>query len=44
MFKKILSIFETVGTARAANQLANMGYYDLARDLMLTEKSDKDKK
>ena len=35
MWKKITAFFEAVGTARAANQLAQMGYYTEAKNLML---------
>jgi uncharacterized protein YjiS (DUF1127 family) len=34
-FKKIAKLFEIVGTARAATQLASMGYHAEAKDMML---------
>ena len=33
-FKKLVAFFESVGTARAASQLANMGMYKEAKALM----------
>ena len=41
-FEKIISAFESMGRARAAKQLANMGYYDEARAIMLRQ--DKEEK
>ena len=37
-FTKTINIFEAIGTARAASQLAQMGYHDLAKNLMLQGK------
>jgi hypothetical protein len=34
-FTAIVNTFEAIGTARAASQLAQMGYHDLAKNLML---------
>ena len=34
-FKKVIETFEHIGRARAAAQLANMGYYKEAKALML---------
>ena len=34
-FKKLINTFEHIGRARAATQLANMGYYKEAKRLML---------
>ena len=33
--KKLVSVFETIGTARAAAQLSQMGYFEEAKALML---------
>ena len=35
VFEKIIRTFEAVGTARAASQLAQMGYYEEAKALMI---------
>ena len=35
IFDKIITTFETLGTARAASQLAQMGYHEEAKYLML---------
>lgn len=35
MLKSIFSFFEAIGKARAASHLANHGYYDLAKGIML---------
>ena len=35
IFNKIITTFETLGTARAASQLAQMGYHEEAKHLML---------
>lgn len=35
--KRLMRWFERVGRARAASQLANMGYYKEARAVMLKE-------
>jgi len=40
-FKKIATWFEVIGTARAASQLANMGYFAEAKRLMLMNKKAK---
>jgi len=37
-FQKIIDTFEAIGTARAASQLAQMGYYEEAKYLMLESK------
>mgnify|MGYP000600801689 CR=1 FL=1 len=34
-FKKMTEVCETIGTARAANQLYQMGYHKEAKNLML---------
>ena len=34
MFKSIIDLFERVGTARAAAELARMGYHKEAKKLM----------
>ena len=34
-FNKIITTFETLGTARAASQLAQMGYHEEAKYLMI---------
>jgi hypothetical protein len=34
-FTNILNVTEAIGTARAAAALSQMGYHDLAKDLML---------
>ena len=34
-FTNIVNTFEAIGTARAAARLSQMGYHDLAKDLML---------
>jgi len=39
VFEKIISVFETMGRARAAAQLANMGYHKEAKALMLNHKN-----
>jgi len=39
VFEKIISVFETMGRARAAAQLANMGYHKEAKTLMLNHKN-----
>ena len=41
MLHKLIKLFEKVGTARAASQLANMGYHKEAKALMLSEINDK---
>ena len=38
-FEKIISVFESIGTARAAAQLANMGYHKEAKALMLNHRN-----
>jgi uncharacterized protein YjiS (DUF1127 family) len=35
MWKKLIAWFEVLGTARAASQLANMGYLAEAKELMV---------
>ena len=35
MFNAIIEFFEAIGKARAASHLANHGYYDLAKGIML---------
>ena len=35
MFKKIIALFETIGYARAASQLASQGYLQEAKELMI---------
>lgn len=35
IFDKIITTFETLGTARAASQLAQMGYHEEAKYLMM---------
>lgn len=35
IFNKIITTFETLGTARAASQLAQMGYHEEAKYLMI---------
>jgi len=35
VFNKIITTFEIMGAARAASQLAQMGYYEEAKHLML---------
>ena len=34
-FEKVITTFEVMGAARAASQLAQMGYYEEAKHLML---------
>ena len=41
MLHKLIKLFEKVGTARAASQLANMGYHQEAKALMLEEINNK---
>ena len=36
-FTKTISAFESMGRARAAAQLAQMGYHEQAREIMLRE-------
>lgn len=38
-FSRMVKTFERIGRARAAAQLASMGYYEEARALMLEEGS-----
>ena len=38
VFDKMIATFEAIGTARAASQLASMGYYEEAKYLMLESK------
>jgi|TARA_A200000159_G_scaffold126517_1_gene121833 hypothetical protein len=38
IWKRTKHTLAVVGTARAANQLANAGYYDAAKSLMLDHK------
>lgn len=40
-FDKTIQFCESAGTARAASQLAAMGHYDAARQLMLSLKDTK---
>tara|TARA_B100000925_G_C21789437_1_gene379842 strand:+ start:404 stop:541 length:138 start_codon:yes stop_codon:yes gene_type:complete len=35
MLHRLIKLFEKIGTARAASQLANMGYHNEAKALML---------
>ena len=35
LFHKMITTFEVMGTSRAASQLAQMGYYEEAKHLML---------
>lgn len=35
VFEKVITTFEVMGAARAASQLAQMGYYEEAKHLML---------
>ena len=35
IFTKIVNVLETIGRARAASQLAQMGHHDLARKVMM---------
>jgi len=36
VFQKVITTFEIMGASRAASQLAQMGYYEEAKHLMLT--------
>jgi hypothetical protein len=40
MFNAIIDFFETLGKARAASQLARLGRYDLAKQIMLNDKQE----
>ena len=40
-FNSMINTCETIGTARAAQQLAIMGHYDLAKQLVLENKKAK---
>ena len=37
MLNAIYSFFESLGKARAATQLTNMGYHKLAKDVMIKD-------
>jgi len=37
---KMMNITESIGKARAANALAQMGYYEQAKNLMMEKKND----
>lgn len=37
---KMMSITESIGKARAASALAQMGYYEQAKNLMMENKND----
>jgi hypothetical protein len=37
---KMMNITESIGKARAANALAQMGYYEQAKQLMMEKKND----
>jgi hypothetical protein len=37
-FDTMINTCESIGTARAAQQLASMGHYELAKNLMLDKK------
>jgi hypothetical protein len=39
-FNKMIQITESIGKARAANALAQMGYYEEAKYLMTEQKDD----
>ena len=39
-FKKMIEITESIGKARAANALTQMGYYAEAKALMMENKND----
>lgn len=36
MVQAIFEFFGSIGRARAANHMANLGYYDLAKKIMLS--------
>lgn len=38
LFAKTINLCETVGMARAASQLAQMGYHELAKEIMCNNK------
>ena len=40
MFNAIIEFFESIGKARAASALANAGYYDIAKSMMLDSKPE----
>lgn len=40
ILNKMMSITESIGKARAANALAQMGYYEEAKNLMMENKND----
>ena len=39
-FKNMMGITESIGKARAANALAQMGYYEESKALMMENKND----
>ena len=39
-FNKMIGITESIGKARAASALAQMGYYEEAKTLMMEQKDD----
>ena len=39
-FNKMIGITESIGRARAANALAQMGYYEEARNVMIGKHND----
>ncbi len=39
-FNKMINVTESIGKARAANALAQMGYYEEAKYLMTEQKDD----
>ena len=40
MLAVIVEFFESIGRARAASELANAGYYDIAKSMMLDSKPE----
>ena len=40
MLQAIYDFFECIGQARAANHLANLGYYHLAKEIMLKDDTE----
>ena len=40
MLKSIFSFFEAIGKARAANHLATLGHYHLAKEIMLRDDTE----
>lgn len=40
MLEAIYAFFESIGKARAANHLANLGHYQLAKEIMLSDDTE----